>query len=292
MLAFAPAVQASPEAVYFVGNSFTWDSSPATRVPSLSGELGVSLTVGHHINCGATLNDIWIDPADTCVASPAPFGTFDDALPNFEWSAVTLQPFNDALGGDSGAVNRIGQFIEAARSGGLNADTRFYVYSGWPAPWNDPNFDYSAAWERAYDPANTSTTWTRDYFDQVMQGLAGDGNGEALMIPVGEVLYELDQRARAGLLPGVDSANDLYRDELHLNNIGGYAASLTVVSTLWGESPIGLTDGTNMSPELSLAVQQAVWDVVRAHPYTGIPEPAGVAGTGAGLLLLLKRRRA
>ena len=271
---------ASADTAYYVGNSLTWDAGLFTRVTPLAGELGHDITTGHHICCNATLDYIWSNPTDVCVASPEPYGMHGNALPNYAFDFVTLQPFNDVLAGESGAISRINDFRAATQG-----TPQFYVYQAWPNGASSPSFDYSAKWDR---PASVGGTFTRDWFAQLMPAVAPDG---VLIIPAGEVLYTIDQRAKAGLIPGINSAKDLYRDDTHMTTTGGYVAALAVVSTVYATSPIGLSHPDTISAEQALALQTAVWDVVSTHPFTGVPEPIATLPVMLALLALRRGRR-
>lgn len=211
---------------------------------------------------------------------------------------MSVQPYYDVLEGEAGSINRVAQFITSAQSASRNDQTEFYVYAAWPGTGGNEAFDYSSTWLTAYDGTHGSRM-TRDYFERLMTGLYARDDldaGRIHMIPVGEVLFELDQRMKAGEIAGFSDAGDLYRDSYHMNTVGRYAAAMTVVATVWGESPVGLTvpsvygaDPT-VDAATALAVQETVWDVVRAHQFTGVPEPTG-ALFGTGALLLLARRR-
>ncbi|MEO0947163.1 MAG: malectin domain-containing carbohydrate-binding protein, partial [Cyanobacteria bacterium J06641_5] len=96
----------------------------------------------------------------------------------------------------------------------------------------------------------------------------------------------LDNRIKAGLIPQLDPSQGVeqfYSDGIHLNEspftedptIGTYVVALTHYATLYQEDPRGLTgsvygfDDVADAPLLA-AVQDAVWDVVSTHHYTGL----------------------
>jgi peptidoglycan/xylan/chitin deacetylase (PgdA/CDA1 family) len=122
------------------------------------------------------------------------------------------------------------------------------------------------------------------------------------MIPFGDIVYELDKRLKAGRIPGLAElyerdperipswdpalgdragANILYADRHHPvaaphldGTIATYVMGLMYYSVLTGQSPIGLSGdaydlGDARDEALRQALQVAVWDVVRKHPYTG-----------------------
>jgi peptidoglycan/xylan/chitin deacetylase (PgdA/CDA1 family) len=123
------------------------------------------------------------------------------------------------------------------------------------------------------------------------------------MIPFGDIVYELDKRLKAGEIPGLADlyqrdpqripswepivgdkagANILYADRYHPvapphmdGTIATYVMGLMYYSILTGQSPIGLSGeayelGDARDEALRRALQLAVWDVIRKHPYTGV----------------------
>lgn len=124
------------------------------------------------------------------------------------------------------------------------------------------------------------------------------------MIPVGDVIAQVDTLAQNGLIPGINSAQDLYRDQNHLNNVGRFIATTTFFATLYKTSPVGLpvpagwynidpnfpTD-QQITPQLATALQSATWEVVKNHPYTSVPEPAAsILLLGIFCCTMLRRR--
>ena len=124
-----------------------------------------------------------------------------------------------------------------------------------------------------------------------------------LMIPFGDVICELDQRLKAGKIPGLEElhkrdskrvpnwdsklknsagANLLYADRSHPvaaphldGTIANYVIGLTYYSVLTGKSPIGLSGAAyeladEKDVKLRTALQATVWDVVKNHPHTGV----------------------
>ena len=111
-----------------------------------------------------------------------------------------------------------------------------------------------------------------------------------LMIPVGDVLFELDRRAKAGKVPGLKGVEELYVDGIHFNNVGAFVVGTTFYATMFKKDPTGADfrpygPGTKqkldqpITQELAAAVQRTVWDVVSRHPYSGIgkAQPANAA---------------
>ncbi len=291
------------EAVYNIGNSLTWDSSP-DGVAQLAAQRGYTLHVGYQINCSKTLDYIWNDPSGWCVQPASPYGTHDNALPNYQWTAVTLQPFPDlnydgTLSDLSTDTARILDFIGNSQSDNRNADTIFYIYASWPA---QSLGSYHSVWTQdRLDQDDTPTLQTSAYFDHLIQRVRNSTQADIRMIPVGYVLDELDQRLQAGELAGYNGVAQWYRDDVHLNDMGRYVAGITSFATLYGQNPAGMTatsayNGSSFSQEFYSVAHDAVWDVVTSmHDVTGVPEPGTVSLLAiAGLVCLgygWRRRR-
>ena len=133
-------------AMYNIGNSLTWDSQPL-GVAAMAAEAGHTVDVGHHIKCGSPLNNIWEKPDSVCVGSTS-FWTFATALPDNIWDAVTFQiyPGQDSLGNPSTLATDqqvIDDMISLAMQEPMNADAKYYIYTGWPGG----TAGYQAKWE-------------------------------------------------------------------------------------------------------------------------------------------------
>lgn len=150
------------------------------------------------------------------------------------------------------------------------------------------------------------TAVQRDYYKLIERANEefADKLGKPLrMIPFGDIVYELDKRLKAGRIPGLAAlyerdperipswdpalgdqagANILYADRHHPvapphldGTIATYVMGLMYYSVLTGQSPIGFSGdaydfGDPRDEALRHALQIAVWDVVREHPYTGV----------------------
>lgn len=276
---------------YHIGNSLTWDSRPDFGLPKLATDAGLSLTTGWHIRCNGSLDHIANNPTDTCV-TPNGFGRYTEAFANNAWDAVTLQPF-------SGATPRqeylgFKSLVQLARQNPDNLDTTFYLYTGWMSA-TSAGTDFYSAWHDD-TPVDPDADLIRNAagFAWVYDQLVNDPDLSGVdlrVIPVGDVLAELDRRMTLGEIPGFVGTESLYRDDLHLNNLGWFAASNTVLSTLFRIDPTGTPTNNafvvapgqavpiEITPELGSLIQDTVWDVVLSHPHTGFL-PGDLDGDG------------
>jgi hypothetical protein len=287
---------------YHIGNSLTQDANPHNAVAAIAAEAGHTLTAGTHIRCANPLHLIVQEPAEICITD-GPFGTWDSALPNHRFDAITFQPHPTGAATLQLDVQSISTLVDAALQNPANSDTQVYIYSTFP---EQPLAGETLAGLWQTDTSgDDGGTRTRDHMLEVLAGVrAGDTAPEqnALLIPVGDVLAALDVKARNGELFGITSGADFYRDPIHLNNIGRYAASVTFYSVMFGESAEGTSlpainyfestasPNIELTEDIQLAIQQTAWDVVSNDPNTGVPEPGtGVLVVG-GVLLVVSRR--
>lgn len=239
--------------------------------------------------------------------NPKRFGPWDQALAEHRWDAVVLQPFRSHLADDLPAARHLIRYAAEHQ-----AASHFYLYTTWPrrevVKQGDQTvpqaIDYAALWTQPYEsgptdrPKNDASFHSRAYYERLRAALVAElprPDLEVDLIPAGEVLYLLDQRIKAGEVPGLEAAwkrdpklvpgwdvrvghaagaNVLYADAIHLNplphqdpNIGSYAVALTFVATLTGKSPLGLSAaayGFDETADAALvhAIQTAVRDVV------------------------------
>jgi hypothetical protein len=278
---------------YHIGNSLTNQTTVHYQgFYDLAAAANIDYEWGRHIRCASSLPVIVANPDDVCVGPIEPYGTFSQALPNFEWDIVTLQYYGGVREEERGAFSTL---TNLALQNPANADTKFYLFSAWPQGFSSDS--YSTRWDAGYDAAQDSegSRWTRGYATTLLSEVRADHQGTSInMIPAGEVLYRIDQLARTGKFDSFDSATDLYADSGHLDTDGAYISRLTWFATMFGQSPVGLPASPNSeltSADL-LLVQQTVWDVVTTNSQlTGVPEPSALGVVAIVAAGLLRRRR-
>jgi hypothetical protein len=271
--------------VYFIGNSVT-DTVKYDKLRQLAESRGHGMPWGRQMIPGAPLQWLWEHPGDGFTQQP--YGYPTNALPNYEWDCLSLQPFDRQLASDT---NHASMFIELGMP--HNSNMQVYVLSRWPRQANfQPDFD--GCWLSPYAGGWGYQLETKDFFEQVLLGLREQWPGlkPILMVPCGDVLYALNQKMKAGDIAGYTNIVQVYADGIHFQDAGAYIVGCTYYATLFKESPIGLPYelyGISNSA-YAAAVQTTVWEVVSTHPYAGvIPEPlaggVSAAALTAGVLL-------
>lgn len=253
---------------YFVGNSVT-DTINYNGFVDLAATKGHTQIWGRHMIPGAPLSWIWQHPNDGFREEP--YGFYPNALNNYSWDVLSLQPFDRPIGGPEGDLTMVGNFVDLAKL--QNPDLRVYLYQRWPGQRNytldAPT--WNSLWLRSYDDqVNWMNMESRDFFSdlvkQVNRAAYMQDLDPALIVPVGDVLYTLNNRLSAGYIAGYNDVWDLYSDPSHLNNLGSYTVATTFYARLFNDSPIGLGVPAaygSISPEWVSLIQQSVWEVVR-----------------------------
>jgi hypothetical protein len=252
--------------VYYIGNSVTdeigagdWANYGATLA-----SLGDSHDYGRHIIPGASIKWIWEHPADGFQRN----GHYPAALANLDWHGITLQPFDGTINQDVDFGTR---FIDLARN--RKPDTVTYVYARWPKIASGVAYEtsYLAA---APSPGSISAAINgKAFMDEVYLGLkAARPAADIRMIPVNTVFHEANERMKAGLFPGYTYIHQLYDDNVHVNGLGSYLAACTFYATIYGKDPAGLSHSgyPGVTPAQAALAQEIAWQVVTAHPYTGV----------------------
>ncbi len=244
----AGTIHADTLNTYHIGNSLTWDARVSAGLPQLAADAGHTLTTGYHIRCGRSLDYILNNPTDVCIESNT-LGYYEEALANYAWDAITLQPHTSATAREEYEAAKA--LIQLARQNPDNADTRFYMF----ASWGEKPFTGTLFYDDWYDPTPTdpdaNMVRNANSFEWIYNELKNDPDLQDIdlyVIPVGYVMAEIDLRMDAGEFSDFFSAVQLYRDNLHLNNLGRFIAATTVFATLFEEDPTGLPASDDFQP--------------------------------------------
>lgn len=284
--------------VYFIGNSVT-DTIRYESFAKLAESRDQSIVWGRHMIPGAPLE--WIHSHADSGFMQEPFGHYPKALGDFVWDAVSVQPFDRHLhsndvDGDRGDVAMISDFAERAAK--QNPNVQLYIYARWPritsqgkgADFDKNDFDpttpgsgadlskadkYADRWTAEYTGGWDATNESRDYFNQLLLEVRKATpflNKPPMLVPVGEVMFELDRRMQDGKIPGYNSIYQLYKDAIHLGELGSFVVGCTYYATLMKQSPVGLPTEPfgKLDAKTAAIVQQVVWDVVREHRDAGV----------------------
>ncbi len=287
------------ESIYFIGNSVT-DTINYAGFQALAQSRGYTQPWGRQMIPGAPLSWLWDNP--TGGFTQEPYGYPINALPNYSWDNLSLQPFDRLLNDDVASVKNFLSLLFG--SGGTptasqltnRARTQIYLFSRWPRQ-DDPARPggprpFNVLWLRAYTGGFDGTMETKDYFEKLTAAVRAESVGgvslanRTFLVPVGGVMFALHQKMVAGQLPGYSNIFQLYTDGIHLNATGSYLVACTYFAVLYGESPVGLPVPANfgaVDASLVPAIQQTVWEVVQAEPLAGVTSGTGLLLTTAAV---------
>ncbi len=264
----------TPIRVFHIGHSLVNRDMPA-MLAQLAGE-------GHayesQLGWGATLKSHWGDePVNGFEAENAHprYRDARQAVSSGDYDAIVLTEMveiRDALRYFDSA-RYLKQFTEAALA--VRPDTRVYLYETWH-PLDDPE-----GWLERID-ADLARFWEAGILRPALYNLP---QGTRIhLIPAGQALAafvrEVESRGGVGNLR---NRNDLFSDQIHLNDMGNYFVALVHYAVLYGSSPEGLphellrADGSPASApdaETARLMQDVVWRVVRSLPATGVTPDA------------------
>ena len=270
-----PSQAQTENRIYTIGNSVT-DGVNFQGFKALAESRGYIHTWGRQMIPGAPLSWLWQHPNDGFTEQP--FGYPTNAFPNYTWDVISLQPFDRPLEGEEGDLQISKNYIDLAR--GKSPDVQIYIYSRYPRKKDglaETAANWNGLWATAYQ-GGWSFNEGRDYFEKltvaVRSAYAGTTLKQPLMIPLGEVMYNLNNKMAAGEVAGFSNIWQVYSDGIHMTNVGSYIVGCTFFATMYKESPVGLpvpTQYGTINNTLRDVIQQTVWETVTGMPsWTGI----------------------
>lgn len=116
-------------------------------------------------------------------------------------------------------------------------------------------------WERMQDNANANRP---------------EGMPLIYMIPGHRLMMRIYDDIEAGKAPGMDSIDDVFFDNIHLNGLGQYAITCLVYAAIYQRDPRELPDRLavpedTLSPEQARYFKEIAWEVARSYPRSGVP---------------------
>lgn len=135
-------------------------------------------------------------------------------------------------------------------------------------PWRENLNTYDSIWIQIMDHANANLPVEAT---------------PMYIIPGHKMMARLYDDIEAGVVPGIDSIQQFFSDNIHTNTLGDYAIAMIHYACIFNTSPVGLpNDFSNPnsneapqyegspSPELATYLQTMIWEVVTTYPRTGI----------------------
>jgi len=156
-----------------------------------------------------------------------------------------------------------------------NPNLRVYLYEDWHCiksgtptgcdydvdsnPWRQRLSDDLPMWESVVDTLNSRY----------------NPSTPVCLIPGGQGLARLYDSIQFGNVPGINSINEIFSDDIHLTDVGKYFIACIHFASIHNKSPIGLTNQTQHwwggdlgapSLETALKLQAIAWETVTKYP--------------------------
>lgn len=234
-------VSVRPFRLYSIGNSHTWDLKPDGDLVTMAKVNNVNIENDWHIYCGHNIDNIIKNPEKTCV--PPKAYKYKQAINSVAYDAITIEPFFGSTG--KSEVDAIESLIkEIRRSKSKNA--KIYIYYTWPQNDSKPldEMNYNKIWNQPTPPTSKQFNNNSTFIEHMKNRFKSDGYNVDGFIPIGDYLSEFDSSARNGDIPGFTGAGNLYRDYLHMNNVGKLIISKKYLESIFNIDNIEYADGT------------------------------------------------
>lgn len=268
------AIAQQAQRMYFVGNSLT-DNIKYDGLNALVQSRGNTITIGSQRIPGAPLSWLW--DHITGGFTHEPYGLPQNAFAVYTWDILSLQPFDRAIVqpdglGDQATVAKYYNLIKSK-----SPDTKVFIYGHWPR--TPKNISYTVATKSQFDSIWTDANdhEARMFYQDLTTAVRSDYPATAdkiVMVPVGEVMYELNNNPSFLAAMGINSIWGLYIDGIHQGGVGEYITACTYYAMAYHDDPAGLGVPGNFGsiPPAALPyIHQTIKNVIIAKSaYTGI----------------------
>ena len=191
LLGAATAHAAEPLAVFHVGNSLT---DQAYGMHDIATARGHETRFGRHMIPGAPLEWLWNHRGEGFRA-PDSIKPADEILKGSKWDVLILQPFGRS---PENSIEYGVNYAAAAYTG--NPECQVYVFANYPDIGKEQ--EKKELWEQRW--LSETDTRGRATFQKVAEGITAKfpEKNRVKIIPVGEVMYQLQLRMKDGKVPG------------------------------------------------------------------------------------------
>jgi len=215
-----------PVAIFHVGNSLT---DQAYGMHDIAAARDQETKFGRHMIPGAPLQWLWEHRSEG-FRYPDRDKPADEILRDQPWDVLILQPFGRS---PENSIEFGANYAQACYAG--NPKCQIYVFANYPeiGKQQEKKDQWEERWLSETDRKSRAT------FAQVAAGISAKfpDKKPVKIIPVGEVMYRLHLRMKAGKVPGYKHIADLYADGVHLNAEGKYLEAVTHYVAVFQEDP-------------------------------------------------------
>ncbi len=224
--------------MYFIGNSVTDAMNYAGFEALVASRANVSI-VGSQRIPGSPLSFLWENPAGGFTHQPYSYPT--NAFAVYTWDVLSLQPFDRNIQGTGGDREMIDNFYNLMKS--KSPDCKVFIYAHWPR--TPGSISETVATKAQFNSIWLSQTdhEARKFYEDLTTAVRGDYPPTAdniVMVPIGEVMYELNNNTAFLSAAGLTSIWGIYSDGIHMKGIGSYITACTMYAMAYHDDPAGL----------------------------------------------------
>src|SRR4028118_571159 len=205
--------------LYMIGNSLT-DQIYWGKFEEMAKSGGRNILLGSQRVPGAPIG--WFVMHPDGGFQHGTFGPWKKALSEYEGEGLSLQPFLWSYEKNIVDIPVIAEeFYKKSPQGQL------FIYAQWPGS------DKGGDWTRRWLEPRAQNIMSRSEYEDTMTWLHQNikGHKPARLVPVGHVMHLLEQKAKAGQVPGMQTMWNVYDDDVHINNVGSFIVASTFYAT-------------------------------------------------------------
>lgn len=278
--------------LFVIGHSLTSDIPD--MIMGMAQGSGVQLTFRYQDIPGSPLRYHWSDGGGSRPFEPTYGGNYTTHLPSGQFDHLLMVDGVPRGGTDlvNEGIDYATRFANYAQQ--HRADVRTFYYE----PWHCLTSGTPTGCMYDNTSPTRSLTWrARLEADQAMwRGIVNEvnrrknGGPPMRLVPAATALMHLYDDMIAGQVPGIQTIQDLFSDDIHPNSYARYLVACVHYAVLYGRTPVGLPFEirdrwgwgywTNMepnrseypppSPALVTYLQELAWRVALAEPLTGL----------------------
>lgn len=216
---------------------------------------------------GSPMEIRWKDPTDPDQREPEVMAQFD-VFVNTERVALSgTLPWHDSPGYAL-------KFMEHAwEHGNDGKGATSILYSSWVSLDSGPDYENPYKDPDGLIPFRERLDREMVLWEQILNHAnenRPEGAPEMKMIPGTLVMAAAYDDIAAGNAPGIDDFRQMFSDDIHTNEMGGYLIALAHYAVIFNRDPRGLPAGVpargGPSPEQAAWMQELVWNVVSNYP--------------------------
>jgi hypothetical protein len=274
-----PPNTSAPENSLFIGHSLLGSPEQRLALEALVADGGYTATIANAYIIGAPLKYNYDNPDLQNGVR------YDQYLPVGDVDALILTegiPLENKLVYQAAEQTAVDFEAYAAT---YNPGIKTYIFATWDCLNDADGNCYSGRTPRTYED---QVAYDIQHWETIADAVETATGKDVSIIPGGQAMVSLKSEIEASNVPNISAIEDVFADDIHLNNSGKYFMSAVQYATLYQSNPLGLTNVvsngysgflTMPNTATATAMQEIAWDAVCDYARSGVScGPPVVAG--------------